>query len=50
MGLLDGKKILVTGVLNDDSIAFGVARLVRRAARPAMRRRRVSCGSITSST
>ena len=29
MGLLDGKKILVTGVLNDDSIAFGVAKLAQ---------------------
>ena len=29
MGLLDGKKILVTGVLNDDSIAFGVARIAQ---------------------
>ena len=28
-GLLDGKRILVTGVLNDDSIAFGVARLAQ---------------------
>jgi len=28
-GLLDGKKLLVTGVLNDDSIAFGVARLAQ---------------------
>jgi len=28
-GLLAGKKILVTGVLNDDSIAFGVARLAQ---------------------
>ena len=28
-GLLKGKKILVTGVLNDDSIAFGVARLAQ---------------------
>jgi enoyl-[acyl-carrier protein] reductase I len=27
--MLDGKKILVTGVLNDDSIAFGVARLAQ---------------------
>ncbi len=27
MTLLEGKKILVTGVLNDDSIAFGVAEL-----------------------
>jgi len=27
MGLLDGKRILVTGVLTDDSLAFGVARL-----------------------
>ena len=26
-GLLDGKKILVTGVLTDDSLAFGVARI-----------------------
>ena len=29
MGLLEGKKILVTGVLNQDSIAFGVARLAQ---------------------
>jgi enoyl ACP reductase len=29
VGLLDGKKILVTGVLNDDSIAFGVARIAQ---------------------
>jgi meromycolic acid enoyl-[acyl-carrier-protein] reductase len=29
MGLLEGKKILVTGVLTDDSIAFGVARLAQ---------------------
>jgi enoyl ACP reductase len=29
MGLLDGKKIVVTGVLNDASLAFGVARLAR---------------------
>jgi meromycolic acid enoyl-[acyl-carrier-protein] reductase len=29
MGLLDGKRILVTGVLNDDSIAFSVARLAQ---------------------
>jgi enoyl-[acyl-carrier protein] reductase I len=28
-GLLDGKKILVTGVLNDDSIAYGVARIAQ---------------------
>jgi enoyl-[acyl-carrier protein] reductase I len=28
-GLLDGKRILVTGVLNDDSIAFGVAKLAQ---------------------
>lgn len=27
MALLDGKRILVTGVLTDDSLAFGVARL-----------------------
>ncbi|MDH3299844.1 MAG: enoyl-ACP reductase FabI [Acidimicrobiia bacterium] len=30
MGLLDGKKILVTGVLTDDSLAFGVAQLAQR--------------------
>jgi enoyl-[acyl-carrier protein] reductase I len=29
MGLLAGKKILVTGILNDDSIAFGVAKLAQ---------------------
>jgi meromycolic acid enoyl-[acyl-carrier-protein] reductase len=29
MGLLDGKRILVTGVLTDDSIAFAVARLAQ---------------------
>ncbi|HEX2849096.1 MAG TPA: enoyl-ACP reductase FabI [Acidimicrobiales bacterium] len=29
MGLLDGKKLLVTGVLTDDSIAFSVARLAQ---------------------
>jgi enoyl ACP reductase len=29
MSLLEGKKILVTGVLNDDSIAFGVAKLAQ---------------------
>ena len=29
MGLLDGKKLLVTGVLTDGSIAFHVARLAR---------------------
>ena len=28
-GLLEGKKILVTGVLNDDSIAFGTAKLAQ---------------------
>jgi enoyl-[acyl-carrier protein] reductase I len=27
--MLDGKKLLVTGVLNDDSIAFGVAKLAQ---------------------
>ncbi|MGZ4711220.1 MAG: enoyl-ACP reductase FabI, partial [Acidimicrobiales bacterium] len=27
MGLLDGKRILITGVLTDASIAFGVAKL-----------------------
>ncbi len=30
MGLLDGKKLLVTGVLTDDSIAFSVARLAQQ--------------------
>lgn len=30
MGLLDGKKILVTGVLTDDSLAFGVAQLAQQ--------------------
>ena len=30
MGLLDGKKIVVTGVLTDASLAFGVARLAQR--------------------
>lgn len=29
MGLLDGKKILVTGVLTDSSLAFGVAKLAQ---------------------
>jgi enoyl-[acyl-carrier protein] reductase I len=29
MGLLDGKKIVVTGVLTDASLAFGVAKLAR---------------------
>jgi meromycolic acid enoyl-[acyl-carrier-protein] reductase len=29
MGLLEGKKLLVTGVLNDDSIAYGVAKLAQ---------------------
>jgi enoyl-[acyl-carrier protein] reductase I len=29
MGILDGKKVLVTGVLTDDSLAFGVARLAQ---------------------
>ena len=29
MGLLDGKRILVTGVLTDESIAFHVARLAQ---------------------
>ncbi len=29
-GLLDGKKIVVTGVLNDDSIAYGVARIAQQ--------------------
>ena len=28
-GLLDGKRLLITGVLTDDSLAFGVARLVQ---------------------
>ena len=30
MGLLDGKKILITGVLTDASLAFGVAELAQR--------------------
>ncbi|MEY2767802.1 MAG: enoyl-[acyl-carrier-protein] reductase, partial [Actinomycetota bacterium] len=30
MGLLDGKKIVVTGVLTDASLAFGVARLAQQ--------------------
>lgn len=30
MGLLDGKKILVTGVLTDSSLGFGVARLAQQ--------------------
>lgn len=29
MGLLDGKRILVTGVLTDDSLAFGVAQMAQ---------------------
>ncbi len=29
MGILDGKRILVTGVLTDPSIAFNVARLAQ---------------------
>ncbi|NDD97269.1 MAG: enoyl-[acyl-carrier-protein] reductase FabI, partial [Actinobacteria bacterium] len=29
MGLLEGKKIIVTGVLTDASLAFGVARLAQ---------------------
>ena len=32
MGLLDGKRILVTGVLTDASLAFGVAALAQREA------------------
>ena len=30
MGLLEGKKLLITGVLTDDSLAFGVARLAQQ--------------------
>jgi enoyl-[acyl-carrier protein] reductase I len=30
MGLLDGKKIVITGVLTDASLAYGVARLARQ--------------------
>ncbi len=30
MGLLDGKKILITGVLTDDSLAFGTAQLAQQ--------------------
>src|SRR3954452_614800 len=29
MGILDGKRILITGVLTDASLAFGVARLAQ---------------------
>src|SRR6478735_5544054 len=29
MGLLDGKNVVVTGVLTDDSLAFGVAKLAQ---------------------
>ncbi|MHB1986925.1 MAG: enoyl-ACP reductase FabI [Acidimicrobiales bacterium] len=29
MGILDGKRVLVTGVLTDDSLAFGVAKLAQ---------------------
>lgn len=29
MGILEGKKLLITGVLTDDSLAFGVARLAQ---------------------
>ena len=29
MGILDGKRILVTGVLTDSSIAFHVARIAQ---------------------
>jgi enoyl-[acyl-carrier protein] reductase I len=29
MGILEGKRILVTGILNDDSLAFGVAKLAQ---------------------
>ena len=29
MGLLDGKRIVITGVLTDASIAFGVAKLAQ---------------------
>ena len=39
--LLDGKKLLITGVLTDDSIAFSVAQVAQEAGRgdPADRRR-----------
>ena len=30
MGLLDGKRIIVTGVLTDASLAFGVAKLAQQ--------------------
>ena len=30
MGLLDGKRLMVTGVLTDDSLAFAVARLAQQ--------------------
>ncbi len=35
MGILDGKRILVTGVLTDSSIAFHVARIAQEAGRDA---------------
>ena len=30
MGLMDGKKVLITGVLTDASLAFEVAKLAQR--------------------
>ena len=33
MGLLDGKNIVITGVLTDASLAFGVAELAQRGGR-----------------
>ncbi|MEJ6739157.1 MAG: enoyl-[acyl-carrier-protein] reductase FabI, partial [Actinomycetota bacterium] len=30
MGLLEGKRLLMTGVLNDSSLGFGVARLAQQ--------------------
>ena len=33
MGLLDGKRLLITGVITDASIAFSVARLAQERGR-----------------
>ena len=39
MGLLDGKRLLVTGVITDQSIAFSVAKLAQQEANIARRER-----------
>ena len=38
--LLDGKTLVITGVLTDDSIAFGVARLAQERGRRGRAHRR----------